>query len=342
MMGVTKALDCGIIGKSDGIGGMSMSYTSDGFATLLLTMALSPNREEYARPYSTQEYYRLEKRVHGSSFRGIGELMGVDIGGLMLRLNISEEEGYRIFTLLNRSVQMGYTIENFLNRGIEVVTRYNDGYPKCLTKRMKEAAPPFLYRTGNTALIGQPAISIVGISGVKTTPEVRDGIVSLVKKASRQGYAVITGGELGVSRVAAGAVLEHGGNLIDVLGGGMYEHLNYEPIDALMKENRVAVLSMEHPEAMFTVSHAIARNKVIFAMSDASFICNTDNKRGETDALHNRYCDWIYAWNGYPANGSLISKGAMPVSDLRKFDFEDMCRHWRGSKSEQLNMFDII
>ena len=31
-----------------------MSYTSDGFATLLLTMALSANREEYARPYSTQ------------------------------------------------------------------------------------------------------------------------------------------------------------------------------------------------------------------------------------------------------------------------------------------------
>lgn len=319
-----------------------MGYSSDGFATLLLTMALSPNREEYARPYSTQEFYKLEKRVRESSFHNIGELMGVDIGGLMMQLNISEEEGYRIFTLLNRSVQLGYTIENFLMRGIEVVTRHNDGYPKCLTKKMREAAPPFLYRTGNVDLVGQPAISIIGISGVKTTPEVRDGIVNLVKKACKQGYAIITGGELGVARVAAGAVLEHGGKLIEVLGGGLYEHLTYEPIEALMRENRMAVLTLEHPEAMFTVSHAIARNKIIFAMSDAAFICNTDNKRGETDALHNRYCDWIYAWNGYPANGSLISKGATPVNDLRNFDFEGMCRHWRGSKSEQLNMFDMI
>lgn len=319
-----------------------MGYTSDGFATLLLTMALSPNREEYARPYSTQEYYKLEKRVRESSYHNIGELMGVDIGGLMMQLNISEEEGYRIFTLLNRSVQLGYTIENFLTRGIEVVTRHNEGYPKCLTRKMREAAPPFLYRAGNIELIGKPAISIVGISGVKTTPEVRDGIVNLVKKACKQGYAVITGGELGVARVAAGAVLEHGGNLIDVLGGGFYDHLSCEPIEALMRERRLAVLSVEHPEAMFTVSHAIARNKIIFAMSDAAFICNTDNKRGETDALHNRYCDWIYAWNGYPANGSLISKGATPVNDLRNFDFEGMCRHWRGSKSEQLNMFDLI
>ena len=85
-----------------------MGYTSDGFATLLLTMALSPNREEYARPYSTQEYYKLEQRVQESSYRSIGELIGVDISGLMMNLNISEEEGYRIFTLLNRGVQLGY------------------------------------------------------------------------------------------------------------------------------------------------------------------------------------------------------------------------------------------
>jgi len=319
-----------------------MGYTSDGFATLLLTMALSPNREEYARPYSTQEYYKLEQRVRESSYRSIGDLIGVDISGLMMNLNISEEEGYRIFTLLNRGVQLGYTIENFLMRGIEVVPLHSDDYPRCLERRMRRAAPPFLYRTGNVSLIGQPAVSIVGISGVKTTPEVRDGIVSIVRTACRLGYTVITGGELGVSRIAATAVLENGGNLIDVLGGGMYEHLAYEPIDALMQENRAAVISMEHPEAMFTVSHAISRNKVIFALSDASFICNTDNKRGETDALHNRYCDWIYAWTGYPANSSLISRGATPVKDLRTFDFEGMCRHWRGSQSEQLNMFDIL
>lgn len=319
-----------------------MGYTSDGFATLLLTMALSPNREEYARPYSTQEYYKLEKRARASGFHGIGELLGVDISGLMMRLDISEEEGYRIFTLLNRGVQLGYTIENFLMRGIEVVSRCDGDYPERLVRRMRDAAPPFLYRAGNVSLIGMPAVSIVGISGVKTTPEMRDGIVSIVRTACRLGYTVITGGELGVSRIAAMAVLENGGSLIDVLGGGLYDHMTCEPIDALMQEGRAAVLSLEHPEAMFTVSHAISRNKVIFALSDASFICNTDNKRGETDALHNRYCDWIYAWTGYPANSALISKGATPVKDLRTFDFEGKCRHWRGSQSEQLNMFDII
>lgn len=319
-----------------------MSYNNEEYATLLLTMALSPNREEYAHPYSVQEFVRLEDRVRESCYHSVGDLLGVDISGLMMQLDISEEEGYRIFTLLNRGVQFGYSIENFIMHGVEPVPICGVDYPGRLRRRMRDAAPPFLYRGGNVDLIGKPAMAIMGISGVKTSPELRDGIVSLVRSATRMGYAIVTGGELGVSRVAAGAVLEHGGTLIDVLGGGLYEHLEYETIAALHRENRAAVISLEHPEAMFTVSHAIARNKVIFALSDAAFICNTDNKRGETDALRNHYCDWIYAWSGYPANAQLISKGATPVQDLRKFDVEAMIPHWRGSQSEQLSLFDLI
>lgn len=319
-----------------------MAYTGDAYATMLLTMVLSPNREEYARPYSTQEFAKLEQRVRESEFHGVGELVGVDISGLMLRLGVSEEEGYRIFTLLNRGVQLGYAVENFMMRNVGIVTLYNDDYPDRLKKKMRSSAPPFLYRVGNSELIGKPAIAIMGISGVKTTPEVRDGVVSIVRSAAKLGYTIMTGGELGVSRVAAGAVLEYGGTMIDVLGGGLFEHLEYEPIAKLMEKGRMALLSLEHPEAMFTVSHAIARNKVILALSDAAFICNTDNKRGEADALHNRYCDWIYAWSGYPANGTLVSRGATPIADLRTINLREMSKHWRSSQSEQLDMFDLL
>lgn len=319
-----------------------MGYTQDALATMLLTMALSPNREEYARPYSTQEFAKLERLVRESAYHSVGDLVGEDISGLMIRLGISEEEGYRIFTLLNRSVQLGYAIESFAEREIEVVTVYDEEYPDQLKHRMRELTPPFLYRTGESALIGEPAIAIMGISGVKTTPELRDGVISLVRRAVKDGYTIITGGELGVSRAVAGAALELGGTIIDVLGGSMYEHLDYEPIAALIAQRRMAVLSLEHPEAMFTVSHAIARNKVIFALADAAFICNTDNKRGELDALQNRYCDWIYAWSGYPANSTLISRGATPVPDFRKLDFEHVSRHWRSSQSEQMSMFDLL
>ena len=319
-----------------------MNYSDDAFVAMLLSMALSPNREEYARPYSTLELKRIEDKVRECDLHHIGRLMNVDIGGLMLKLDISEEEAYRIYTLLNRSVQLTYSVENYLRQGIEVVTSYNDEYPKRLKRRMEELAPPVFYRCGNPDLLHQPMIAIVGISGVKTTPEVRDSIETLVRNAIRLGYGILTGGELGVSRVAMNMVLEYGGNLVEVLGGDMAAHIHEDGVAELLAMDRAAVVSLEHPEALFTVTHAIARNKLIFSLAEAAFVFNTDGKRGESDAIRNRYCDWIYAWSGYANNQNLITRGAIPMGNVMELDFDTLDRHWRGSQSEQMNLFDLL
>ena len=133
--------------------GSGMNYSSDAFVTMLLTMALSPNREEYARPYATQELRRLEARMHAAGMYHLGDLLNVDIGGLMLKLDISEEEAYRVYTLLNRSVQLSYSMENHLKHGIEVVTCCDPDYPERLRRRMGEAAPAMFYRCGSEALL---------------------------------------------------------------------------------------------------------------------------------------------------------------------------------------------
>lgn len=319
-----------------------MNYSDNAFVTMLLTMALSPNREEYARPFSTQELKRLEEKVRAGGLFHIGRLMNVDIGGLMFKLDISEEEAYRIFTLLNRSVQLSYTVENHLRQGIEVVTCYNDEYPSRLKKRMEEAAPPVFYRCGNAELLTKPMLAILGISGVKTSPEVRESVETLVRNGIRMGYTILTGGELGVSRVAMNLAMEYGGTLVEVLGGDMQNHIHEDGISEMLASGKAAVVSLEHPEALFTVSHAIARNKLIFSLAEAAFIFNTDGKRGEMDAIRNRYCDWIYAWTGYANNQPLIARGAIPATSIPEMDLSDLSRHWRNSESEQMSLFDML
>ena len=319
-----------------------MNYSDDAFVTMLLTMALSPNREEYARPFSTQELKRLEEKVRAGGLYHIGRLANIDISGLMLKLDISEEEAYRIYTLLNRSVQLSYTIENHLRQGVEVITCYDDEYPQRIRRRMEDAAPPVFYRCGNQELLQGPMLAIVGISGVKTTPEVRDCVETLVRNAVRLGYTILTGGELGVSRVAMNMTVEYGGTLVEVLGGDMMSHIHEDGIAELLATQRAAVVSLEHPEALFTVSHAIARNQFIFSLAEAAFVFNTDGKRGELDAIRNRYCDWIYAWTGYANNQTLLMRGAIPAGNITEMDFGDLSRHWRDSESEQLNIFDML
>jgi len=100
------------------------------------------------------------------------------------------------------------------------------------------------------------------------------------------------------------------------------------------------VVSLQHPQALFTVSHAIERNKVLFSLAEAAFIFNTDLKRGETDAINNHLCDWIYAFDTCAANETLVSRGAAPMN-LEKLNLQVMSGYWKSSRSEQLSMFDL-
>lgn len=319
-----------------------MNHNDDAYATMLLTMALSPDREEYARPLSTQEFRRLAEAVRAAGMRGPGKLLSMDISGLMAYLNLPEEEGYRAFTLLNRTVQLSYALEGYVRAGIDVVTLYDGDYPHRLRMRLGEAAPPFFYRAGSAELLDRPAIALTGISGVRTSAEAREAVDAIVRSAAKLGYAVVTGGELGVSRVAAGAAADAGVPVIDVLGGDMTAHLTEEGVARAVADGRGAVLSLVHPQAMFTVSHAIARSRVLFALADAAFIFNTDGKRGEGDALRNRTCNWIYAWEGWPGNATLIARGATPFRDAAQLDLPALSRIWNSGRAEQLNLFDLL
>lgn len=328
--------------RQQGGGGGGMAHTDDAYAAMLLTMALSPNKEEYARPLSTAEFRRFEAAARESSYRGIGKLIDMDISGLMIYLGLTEEEAYRAYTLLHRGVQLTYALEGFAGLGVEVVTQYDAGYPDRLRRKLSDAAPPTFYICGNTELLNLPAVAVVGVSGVRTTPEARGSLAAIVRGAVEQGYAIVAGGEPGVARMAAGLVDQCGGQLIDIVGGGMRERLNDDAVALLIASGRAAVVSLEHPDAMFTVSHAIARNRLLFALSDAAFIFNTDGRRGELEALQNRTCDWIYAWEDYAGNRPLIARGAVQFGALTDEKLRDMSRHWASSSAQQLDMFDLL
>ena len=120
-----------------------MNYTDNSYVTMLLTMALSPDREEYARPYSVSEYRVLEAKVRKSQkVKSLGAMLGMDISGMMMYLDMQEDEAYRAYTLLNRGVQLSYAMDGFMRQGIDVVTCCDDEYPQRLRSKLLDAAPP--------------------------------------------------------------------------------------------------------------------------------------------------------------------------------------------------------
>ena len=319
-----------------------MNYNDDGYVAMLLTMALSPDKEEYARPYATQEFHAFVEAVRKSELRRLARLLETDISGLMIYLNLTEAEGYRAYTLLHRTVQLTYALESFKRQGIDVVTCFDPGYPSRLKRKLGDDAPPFFYRCGSGALLDRPAVAIVGIQGVRTDDRVRETLDRLVDGAVKTGYTILTGGELGVSRVAGTLAGQYGGTVLDILGGGMMEHIHSDGVAELIAMNCGTTVSLVHPNAPFTVPHAITRNKVLFSLADAAFIFNTDGRRGESDILQSRCCDWVYAWEGDPGCRALLNRGAIPIGSVRNVSFADMSRHWNSSNAEQMTMFDLF
>nr|SIP63148.1 Putative DNA processing chain A [uncultured bacterium] len=319
-----------------------MGHSDDAYATMLLTMALSPNRDEYARPLSVGEFRRFEAAARASHFRCIGALMDLDISGMMIYLDQTETEAYRAYTLMHRGVQLSYALESFAMQGIDVVTQYDPDYPRRLTDKLGDGAPPFLYRAGTAATLDMPAVAIVGISGVHTSPAARESVENLVRAARRLGYAVIVGGEPGVCRLAENGVAAGGGSLVVALGGDMRAYVAGDPIARMIGEGRAEILSTEHPDALLTVNHAIARNRLVFALADAAFIFNTDGRRGEAEAIQNHTCDWIYAWEGFDGNRPLIARGARPFGTLDAAAIDEASRHWSSSSARQMSMFDML
>ncbi len=87
-----------------------MKHNDDAFATMLLMSQLSANKEEIVRPLSTAEFHELRALVASSGLRGMGELIGMDLGTMRQRLKLSENEAYRLCVLLGRVMPLSYAL----------------------------------------------------------------------------------------------------------------------------------------------------------------------------------------------------------------------------------------
>ena len=308
---------------------------------MLLTLTLTPDKDEIVRPLNTVEFSRLAARAEADSEGGIGTLIGMDMSGIMEILDCNEDEAYRICMLLNRAMPLSYSLERFNSDGIDILTRYNDEYPARYLEKLGSAAPAAFYMCGDAKVLSAPMIAIMGVSGVKLPVNAEDQVRALVRQASENGYGIVSGGEPGISRLAALAAYEFGVPYVDVVGGDMAQHCATQPIKSMLREGRCAVISTLHPSALFTAGHAISRCKLIYGLCSAAFVFNTDGKRGEGEALKNRYCEGLYVWDipHPPANRQIIGKGGIAIQDFNDIRFDRLSANWRMAQAEQLTFF---
>ena len=321
-----------------------MQHNDDAFATMLLMSQLSASKEEIVRPLSTAEFYDLRARIAKSELKGPGALIGMALNAVRQTLRLEESEAYRLCVLLGRVMPLSYALERFAEGGIDIVTLDEPGYPTRLRERLGQKTPPMIYACGDLALAGKSSMTVV--SNTCARSDVLDCACELASLACAAGIELVTGGETGFGRLMEREALQEDGKVVSFLAESLMERIYQPGLSEMIANNRALVMSIIHPEAKYTVSHALERNKCLFGLSDATFVLSCEQGKGTTwegavSALRNGYAERMYVWErpDIPGNMELIAHGALSFRSPHELALSEMKAAWETPAYEQLSLF---
>ncbi len=324
---------------------MTMQHNDDAFATMLLMSQINPQREELVLPLSIPEWHQLRERAGHSELMSLGGMLRSDMSELMLTLGCTEAEAYRLCVLLGRTLPLSISFEQMRMSGIEVMTYEERPYPELLRECLGSKAPPMLYLCGRPELFRQPAVAVLGAASPKGA--MLEKVRLLARQAVDLGYVVIVDGQNGAGMVALDEAVSCGGYAAMVMAGELMDAAASERIAGQVRDRRVALISQYHPEAPYTLSHAIQRNKMIYALSQAAFVFSCDEEKGATwagatEALRAKYCNFVYVLDTdqHSGNRPLLQRGAVSMPDFERIGVDVLSGFWQSATAEQTCLFD--
>ncbi len=227
----------------------------------------------------------------------------------------------RVRALLDRAGALGIALEKWERAGLWVLTRADTAYPTRLKRLLKADSPAVLFGCGNLSLLNRGGLAVVGSRD--TTDDDLSYAKELGRLAADQGLSIISGGARGVDEAAMFGSLELDGTVVGVLADSLLRTATSSRFrQALMAKNAVLV-SPFNPEAGFDVGNAMARNKYVYALSDAAVVVSSTEGSGGTwnGAVEDLKHGWVPLWvknSGSVAAGNvaLISRGARALGSL--------------------------
>jgi DNA processing protein len=273
---------------------------------------------------SPGEYKRLARRLREIQ-RQPADLLSPSAADLIHDCQPVVDET-RLQRLLGRGFLLSQVVERWQSRAIWVVSRADANYPRRLKSKLREDAPAVLYGCGDISLLESGGLAIVG------SREVNDTLVVYTKNVGRlaasAGKTVVSGGARGIDQAAMFGALEQGGKVIGVLADSLEKGaMNRENRNVLIN-GQLALISSYDPSAGFNVGNAMRRNRLIYALADASLVVNSDFNKGGTWAGATEQLDKLHMVpvyvrsNGETSAGleALRKKGAVPWPDPEDVD----------------------
>jgi DNA processing protein len=265
---------------------------------------------------SPGEYKRLARHLRDIKQQP-ADLISADAGSLLEACQPVVSTA-RMRQLLGRGFLLSQVIERWQARAIWVVSRADAAYPSWLKARLREDAPAVLYGCGDMALLETGGLAVVGSRHVDD--ELIEYTMRIGHLVARTHKTLISGGAKGIDQAAMRGAIEGGGRVAGVLADSLEKTAMNRENRNLLLDGQLVLLSPYDPSAGFNVGHAMQRNKLIYALADATLVVNSDVDKGGTwagaveqlDKL--RFVPVFVRSTGAPSGGldALQDKGAIP------------------------------
>lgn len=300
----------------DGAQDLIMKLGNDSFALFLLCSHLGLPDEPGAKPLSAREWNTLESKLAANSV-SVTDLPGSTAEQIKSTLQTNDDEAARLAWLLDRSGTMEEELDRLTELGIWVITRFDEDYPPRLIERLKGSAPVILYGAGDTRLLNCRGLAVVGSRNID---ERGFALTEFIGNACAESkLTVFSGGARGVDKTAMGSALAAGGSTAGLLADSLEKALRAADARTAIEEGQLLLATPYSPHASFNVGMAMARNKLIYALSDYGLVIASDAEKGGTwaGAEEALKAGWVpvFVVDGPDApdgNKALIKRGAIP------------------------------
>lgn len=253
--------------------------TTNTKAILLLTAPLIIGRGTPAAELLTPgEYKAFAQRLHDLG-RQPADLLSSDAVDVIEECASIVEAG-RVQKLLARGLQLGQAVDRWRQRAIWVVSRADPEYPRRLKARLRTQAPAVLYGCGNVGALNEGGLAIVGSR--HADEELIQYAMAVGSLAARADRPVVSGGAKGIDQAAMRGALEAGGKACGVLTDSLERQVMSREHRDMLLNGQLLLISPYDPNAGFNRGHAMQRNKVVYALADASLVVSSDVDKGGT------------------------------------------------------------
>ncbi len=234
--------------------------------------------------------------------------------------NLTQPDAKKIADRLKRISEMEAAIQKLEQHQVSILTEFDTQYPKRWIEKFGDRCPSHIYFSGNADLLNHPMIGIVGSRDIDRAGS--EFAEAVAQAAVAAGFGVVSGGARGVDRLAMNAGYQADGETVGVLADSLLTAAQEAERAGAFDYGRTCLCSPYIPTAGFQVGNAMARNKLIYALSGATVVVSAAEGSGGTwagaiEAMEAAFCPlMVRSGPDIPTgNKRLIEKGATALVD---------------------------